>query len=889
MRPLNHTTHDEPRWRRYLRFWGPDVEADVEDELRFHLEQATADLVALGHPPDEALQLARARFGDVGRVRRWLHTHDRRRLRRHARIDSMDALLLDLRYALRKLRQQPAFSLSVVLVLALGIGAATTMFSAVDAALLRPLPFQHDDRLVVLDGVGIPHADRRADNFYIDDARAMRDVFSSVAAYAPGGLNLAGGGLPARTRVTLVTPNLFTTLGVQPARGRGFTADEGTLEGPRVAILSDGLWRRQFGGDPGVIGREVRLNEVPHHIVGVMPPRFAFPEDTELWLAMPVPMDFTRWEPFRQYLPSRVIARLAPGATAEQAAGRVHAALQARKGPEFDAPAAGFARPFRDVLVGSRRTALLVLMGATALVLLVACANATNLLLARAAARRPEIALRAALGASRLRIVRQLLVESMTLALAGAALGVALAYASLGALGTLMPKSLAGTVPASVDLRVLGFALALAVGTGLVFGLWPAVGASRADPNETIKSAGGSAVSREGARLRRAFVVAELALALTLAVGAGLMLRSFGALVDTDAGVRPEGVATLELSLAQTRYATAASRTQFVADLVDRLQATPGVTSAAVLNELPLRGAGGVAFLVYAEGREPTGGDGGERVIAQEMVVTDDYFRTLGIPVVSGRAPRPAADSMAGEVVVSESLARALWPGESPLGRRLETPRPGPRTVVGVVGDVRITALDDDDPTPQMYVPLLEHGQTNLAVVARGTLPPAALGGLLRQAVHAVDPDQAVYNVRPMEEVIAGAIAPRRTNTLLITIFGVVAVALAAVGVYGVVAYGVARRAREIGIRVALGATSRDVLGLVLREGLVLAGAGLVLGLAGAWALRRVLGSLLYGVTPNDPTAFAGAAAVLVVALAATLLPARQALRVDPARTMRVE
>jgi putative ABC transport system permease protein len=880
---------DPPRWRRALRFWGPDVEADVEDELRFHLESCAADLVARGHAPDEARRLAQARFGDVGRVRRWLQAHDRRRQRRLARIESMDAFLLDLRYALRKLRQQPAFSLSVVLVLALGIGAATTMFSAVDAALLRPLPFQRDDRLVVLDGVNIPtRGNTRPTSFYIDDARAMGDVFTHVAAYAPGGLNLAGSGMPARTRVALVTVDLFATLGVQPARGRGFTAEEGTLEGPRVAILSDGLWRRQFGGDPAVLGREVRLNEVPHRIVGIMPPRFGFPEDAELWLPLPVPNDFSRWEAFRQYMPSTVLARLAPGVTAAQAAARVHGAVQARRGEALDEPAAEFARPFRDVLVGNRRTALVVLMGATALVLLVACANATNLLLARATARRAEIALRAALGAGRLRIVRQLLVESLALAVAGGLLGVALAYASLDALGALMPKALAGTVPAHVDLRVLGFALALALATGLVFGLWPALGASRTNANETIKSAAAGAITREGARLRRAFVVAELALALTLAVGAGLMLRSFAALLDTDGGVRAEGVATLELALANARYANSEARRQFVVDLLARLERTPGVTTAAVLNELPMRGAGGVAYSIHREGRKPAPGD--EPMFAQEMQVTADYFRTLGIPLLRGRVPRPTADSAAGEVVINQTLARRLWPGENPLGQRLGLMMAPSRTVVGVVGDVRIQSLDDDEIIPQMYVPLTEQAAADLAVVARGALPPSKLGGLLREAVRAVDQDQAVYNVRPMDEVIAGAIAPRRVNTLLITIFGLVAVALAAVGVYGVVAYGVARRAREIGIRVALGATARDVLGLVLREGLALAAAGLALGLAGAWALRRVLESLLYGVAPDDPAAFAGAAAVLVViALVATLLPARQALRVDPARTMRVE
>lgn len=876
-----------PRWRRYLRFWGPGVDADVEDELRFHLESAAAELEARGHDPEAAHRLARQRFGDVAHVRRWLRDHDRRRLRFHERIEHMEAILLDLRYALRKLRQQPAFSLSVILVLALGIGAATAMFSAVDAAMLRPLPFQRSDRLVDVQRVGIPHQEFSSDrSVYIDDVRAMHDVFSGVAAFAPGGLNLAEGDSPARVRVALVTPDLFPLLGVQPARGRGFTAEEGTLEGPRAALLSDGLWRRQFGGDPAIIGRDVRLNEVPYRVVGIMPPRFGFPQDTEIWLPLAVPNSLARWEPFGQYLPVTILGRLAPGATVAQAAARMHAAVRARVGEELDTPVGEFARPYREVLVGSRRTALLVLMGATALVLLVSCANVANLLLSRAAARRPEIALRAALGAGRARIIRQLLVESVILSMAGGLLGVLLARASLGLLTTLLPRALAGTVPARLDLRVLGFSLALALATGLVAGLWPAIGAARSNPNETMKGGSASSTTREGARMRRLFAVTQLALALTLAVGAGLMLRSMGALLGTETGVRAEGVATLRLSLARARYDSLPKNRQFVSSLLTQLGATPGVAAAALTSQLPMAGGGSVAFSLGEKGV-----DGGSRIMGQEIEVTGEYFEVLGIPLLRGRLATPALDSGAPrEMVVNQALARALWPGEDPIGRQYTVMEPiPPRTVVGVVGDVRGQTLADE-PMPQMFVPLEDAPGRNLALVARGPGSPALLGARLADAVHAVDPGQAVFDVRPMEDVIRAAIAPRRTNALLIAGFGAVAMVLAAIGVYGVVAYGVTRRTREFGIRVALGATRRDVLGLVLREGLAMAAAGVVLGMAGAWALRRTLASMLYGVAPGDPLAFAGAAVVLVIiALLATLLPARQALRVDPARTMRVE
>jgi putative ABC transport system permease protein len=442
-----------PLWRRYLRFWRPDVDADVDDELRFHLEMCAEDLERRGHPRAEAERLAHERFGQVGEVRRWLRHHDRRRQRREERTDAMDALALDFRYALRRLGQQRGFTLAVVLVLALGIGAATAMFSAVDAALLRPLPFQRDDRLVVLDGVHIPVRE------FGGPQRSAH-----VAAYAPGGLNLSDASAPVRLRIALVTPDLFPTLGVRVARGRGFTAAEGVPDGPRVAVLSDGLWRRHFGGDPAILGRDVRLNGVPYRVVGVMPAGFRFPQETEVWLPLTVPGTIGQFEAFRGWMPTTIIARLAPGVTAARAEAAVTTLVRRFQPPErrakpLDGP---LVQPLRDVLVGTRRTALLVLMGATALVLLVACANVTNLLLSRAVARRGELALRSALGARRGRIVRQLLVESLVLALAGGALGVALAFAGVGALSSLMPPGLAGAAPARVDARVLAFSLAAA-------------------------------------------------------------------------------------------------------------------------------------------------------------------------------------------------------------------------------------------------------------------------------------------------------------------------------------------------------------------------------------------------------------------------------------------
>ncbi|AHG87922.1 permease [Gemmatirosa kalamazoonensis] len=885
------------RLRRVLRFWGPDVEADVDDELRFHLESCAADLVARGHPPDEARRLARARFGDVDRVRDWLRTHDHDLQRRARRAESMETLLQDLRYAARKLWQQPAFTGAVTLVLALGIGAAAAMFSAVDAALLRPLPFLRDDRLVMVDDVDIPVREfarpagvpKAAPD--IADVRALRGVFAAVAAYAPGGLNLTGGDEPARVRVTLATRDFFATIGRAPARGRGFTVEEATPDGPRAAVLSDALWRRQFGGDPAVIGREVRLNDVPHRVVGVMPPGVAFPEQTEIYLPLTEPMSLARWEPFRQFMPTRVIARLAPGVTAHAAGERMLALVRAYRhagGPGMPRLAAdSLARPLREALVGRRRTALLVLFAATAMVLLVACANAANLLLSRAAARRAEMTLRATLGATRGRLVRQLLVESTLLALAGAALGVAFAFAGLGALGSLMPSALAGTAPPRVDLRVLGFSLGVALLTGLGFGLWPAIGASRADAAETVKAgAPGGTAPREGARLRQAFVVAELALALMLAVGAGLMLRSFDALLATDIGVRAEHAATLELSLPNARYRQPAASRRFLADVLARLAAMPDVQAAAFVNNLPLSPNRGIGINVTAVGRPQPAG---EMVFASQNIVSPDYFRAAGIPLLRGRTLAAGLDSTRrAELVVSDRMEKVYWPGEDALGKLVAFGR-DTLVVVGVVGDVRAGSVEDAPP-PQMYLSIDRSPPQNVALVARGPASADVLARRLRDAVRAADPAQAVFNVRPMSDVVAAAVAPRRTNTLLITLFGVVALGLAAVGVYGVIAYAVARRTREIGIRMALGAQRDDVLRLMVAEAIPLAGVGVAIGLAGAWALRTVIASLLYGVTPADPATFVGAAALLLaIAAVATLVPAHRATLVDPARTIKAD
>lgn len=890
---------EEPLWRRYLRFFGPDVAADVDDELAFHLDMRERDLVARGLTPEQARAEARRRFGDVETIRHQLRKGDSRRLRRTRRIEYVEELMQDLRYGLRTLWQHRGFSAAAVVTLALGIGAATAMFTAVDAALLRPLPFREPSRLVSLVSIQVPFApggNRSDDNGNTPDlvsVRAMTDLFEQAATYAFGGLNLAGDGEPLRVAVGVVTPNLFTTLGVAPAVGRGFSQEEERPGSARTVILSHGLWQRRFGGD-SVLGRRLELSGKTYEIIGVMPRGFGFPQRSDLWIPLTVPTTFESFDAFRGWLPSESIARLRDGVSPEAAAARLRDAwlrLPAeQRRYRNNAEQVPFV-PFQAALAGNRQKPLLVLLGATTLLLLIGCANVTNLMLVRASARRREIAMRAVLGASRGRLVRQLLTESLLLSGAGALGGIAIAFAGLGVMRLLLPVEMQSVAPATVDLRVLGFAVLLAGLTGLLFGLWPAFGAARTDVNETMKSGGHASNHRGAGRLRRALVVFELAVALTLLSGAGLMLRSLGALLAVDPGFEPGRVGALEMTFARgTGPGAGAARLRVMSDALDRLAAMPGIEAAGIVNDLPLKG--GVSVSVRAEGAS----EAAETPFARYLQASAGYFQALGIPLISGRLMTPAdTDSAPKVMVINQTLARTVWPGQNPLGKRIHGfgPPGGPpefRTVIGVVGDVRDGGLDNDAPLPQMYFPVYEQYPINVSLVARGTLDTRSLLGSLRRAVAEADPRQAVYNVRTMDEVVAASVAQRRTNTQLITAFSAAALLLAIVGVYGVVAYGVAQRRRELGIRAALGATSSDLARLVAREGLAMAVAGVVLGLAGAYACSRVIASMLYGVTPTDAATFVLAPSLLLVlVVGATLVPARRAARLDPTEVMRAD
>lgn len=901
----NREHRSTAEWRKYLRFWGRDVQQDIDDELRFHLEMRERDLVANGLSSSDAHDETLRRFGSVDDVARQLRAHDMNRERSQARAETFGTLVQDVRHGVRKLAQAPGFTIAVIVVLALGIGINSAIFSAVDAALLRPLPFKDADRLAVLNNVRPPSAmtingaptPKRSPDF--NDVLALQDVVESVGSYAPGGLNLSGIGSPVRVSVALATPNLFGMLGARPALGRAFVENEGDGKSPDVAVLSNSFWRSHFGGDSSIVGRSVLLNGSPYTVVGVMPEKFVVPAGTDLWMPLQLPFRWegTSKEAFRQYLPLQTIVKLKPGVDAATAGKRVYAlfAPYAKPGVPLKFSAQEVVLPMQETMVKSRRTALLVLMGAAALVLLTACANVTNLLLARAASRRREMDIRAALGASRSRIVQQLLTESVLLSAAGGLLGIALAYSGLRLLSTLLPLQLVELAPPSIDVRVLGFSLLLSTVTGVLFGLWPALGAARRSSANVVssrRSGGYAATSRDGRTLRRIFVVSEMAFALMLLIGAGLMLRSFRELLSTNSGVEINRVASVDLTLPESRYPTNASQVAFYRDVLARLQLVPGVTAAAVTNQIPLRGESSIGLSALPEGAvvDPNA----EELYPEYLLVTPDYFRVMGMQVRAGRTISDLDNPKQQVAVINESMAEKLWKGQDPVGKRFAFgTMPGDTlsyiTVIGVVNDVRSRSLDVAAKA-QMYLPFNDAPTGFSGIVVRGTGDGPALLAGLQQAVRAIDPAQPIYNLQMLEQAVAKTMAPRRTNTLLIAMFGLLSVVLAAFGVYAVIGYGVTQRTREIGIRIALGAQVGSVLRMVLGEGLALGLVGVAVGVGGAWALSRILESMLFGVTARDPFTFVAAPMVLIgITVLATLIPARAASRVDPVKAIRTE
>ena len=890
-------------WRRVVHLVRGSAAADeLREEMQLHVELRARTVAGAGVSDAEARAAAHLQFGNEGALR----------------ATSRDAwgfvwaehTARDIRFALRRLVQRPGFSVAVIGILALGIGSSVAMFSAVDAAMLRPLPFPDPQKLVVLHqvqvpfdpGPGFPHG-RGPESISVDDVQAVPSQFARVAVYAAGAMNLADADHPSRLRVGVVSGDFFATLGIGAAKGRVFGRSEAITNGHKVAVLAYGFWQRQFGATD-MLGKNVMLNDVAYEVIGVMPRGFAFPTESDVWIPMSIPTTFETLSGFRGFRPV-VIARIASTATLLSASAWLMAEWGRRAAAEsvssadplyrylgrtlHDLQTAGSLEPLQRELIGKRRTALLVLLGATTLLLLVTCANVTNLLLSQAAARRHEIAMRAVLGATRSRIIRQLLSESIVLAVAGTAAGVLLAPVMLGSMRALLPAELSGVAPAAIDLRVLAFASALALVTGIAFGLWPAVGTARSAPAEAIKTGGHQATARGAGSARRALVGAELALTVILLVGSLLMLRSFARLMSLDRGMQTNHVGTVEIALA--RDGTRAVNLAKMQAMIDRIGEIPSVTAAGAINDIPLGAATGISVQIKIDGVVPPVEESGSAAaVPRYLMASGEYFAAMGISIKRGRTFTAADDSLAPSVaIVSESMAKAFWPDVDPIGRTFTSAMPGLITVVGVAADVRERTLESTSRV-QMYFPISETTPSSVTLVARSGLDPDALLARMRQAVRAVDPTQAVFNVRTMDDIVETSVAPRRTNTLLITAFAAIALLLSAVGIYAVVSFSVTQRRREFGIRSALGASGRGIVALVAREMTLVAGVGLIVGVAGAWALSKVLSSLIYGVTVHDPTTFIFAPLIMLVpAAAAMALPARRATKVNPAEVMRAD
>ena len=806
-------------------------------------------------------------------------------------------MIKDLRYGIRSLLQRPGLTAVALLTLALGIGVNTAIFSAVDSVLLRPLPFRDPERLMAVwehtPSLGIAQNQFAPANYF--DLRNQNQVFDDVGAFSPMSLNLSGEGEPEQLEGQLVMANVLPLLGVQPALVRTFTPDEERLGQQHVVVLSDALWKRRFNRDPAVLNRNITLNGESFTVVGVMPPSFFFPErETELWVPWAMEPDEASGRG-DHYL--RLVARLKPGVSREQANAEVES-IAARLAGEYPRTNEGLGflvNSFHQDYVGDLRRPILILFASVALVLLIACANVANLLLAQATSRRREIAIRMALGAGRWAIVRQLLTESLLLAVAGGVLGALGAVWSVEALSKLLPESLSKLQAISIDVRVFLFTFGVTVLTAIAFGAVPAFHAARANPGDTLAETGrdvGGGTS--GRYVRRVLVVAEVALAMVLLVGAGLLIRSFQRLRQVDVGFKPDNLLTMRMVLPWPKYGKPEARRAFYDELLRRVNELPRVESAGMISFLPLS-VSGMKFSFSVEGR--TMPSDMKLPFALYRVVSPDYFRALGIPLQRGRFfdTRDSAESPP-VMIVNRRLAEQLWPGEEATGKRLKIGPPDSRnpwaTVIGVVGDVRQAGLYGEQQL-ELYTPYAQEWRPWVAprdLVVRTKGDAASVAAAVRQAVWAVDKDQPVSNVRTMDQVFAAAVSRERFQMLLLSLFAVLALVLACVGLYGVISYAVAQRTHEIGVRMALGAQPGDVLRLVIRQGMTLTIAGLVFGIAGGLAVTRLMTDLLFGVTPTDSLTFVSVGALLViVALLACYFPARRATRIDPLIALRYE
>ena len=915
------------------------IYSDLSEEIQEHLEEKIDELVASGASREEATYAARREFGNATLIEE--------RGREVWSWSWLETLGQDVRYGFRQLRRNPGFTIIAVLTLALGIGANTAIFSVVNAVVLRPLPYSHSDRLVWIAesipalkseaATGGDYVDWKDQNHTLDRIAAYDTIYRDSLREGSGSgggsadFNLTGRGTPARVHGAFVSASFFATLGVEPQLGRAFTENEDQPSGPHVVVLMHSFWQQYFGSDAHVLGQTVNLDAAPYTVIGVMPTSFRFPGDSDAQILLPLALNQASERLRIAQRQVRIIGRLKPGVSlaaaradldeirkrAQPSGGSMLAGGgggQGRamptpgpggpdgqlryntSGPPEAAPPASELKvvPLAEHLAGNLRPGMLTLLGAVGLVLLIACANVANLMLTRASARTREVAVRAVLGAGRWRLVRQLLVESVTLAVAGGMAGLLLAAWGVDVIARLIPAGAGGGILAvaapKVDGNVLLFALAASIFTGILFGLAPAVTVTRSDLAEGLKE--GAQVASPGGRrgwLRGALAVSELSLALVLLIGAGLLIKSFYRVLQVNPGFAPERVLTMDLSLTDARYPAPQQKSEFFSQVLRRVESLPGVRSAALADSLPLSPY--QAFLMMSLNRllPRAALSSSTTVMMKRLTVSPGYFYTLGIPVLKGRTFTDHDDEQALKVaVVNEALARQLLPTEDPIGKQLPLFNDN-LTVVGVVGNTRHEGLSQDTEA-EFYVPYLQSPGNSMQLAVRTAADPDSMVSAVRAQVRDVDPDQPLYHVATLNQVLSESLAPRRFNMLLLGIFAGIALTLATVGIYGVMAFSVTQRTHEIGIRMALGAERRNVLRLIVLQGLRLTLFGVVLGVAGAWALTSFLTTFLFGVAPRDPATFALVSLALVaVSILACYIPARCATRVDPMVALRYE
>jgi putative ABC transport system permease protein len=803
----------------------------------------------------------------------------------------MQTLLQDLRYGLRMLAKKPGFTFVAVFTLALGIGANSAIFSVVNGVLLRPMPLEAPERLIKIWEALPAGGQGTASAPNLKDWREQNTVFNGIAAFQFSSFNLGGQESPERLSGAIVSPNFFDVVGVRPRLGRAFQTGEDEAGRSRVALLSHRLWQRAFGGDTGVVGREIPLNGENYVVIGVMQPDFRFPSrQTEIWVPLVIPPDLVDSRDNHWMF---TLARLKPDVGFEQAREQMMTIAKRleQQYPDAQARRSVFLIPLQEETVQNVRPALRALMFAVGFVLLIACANVANLLLARATSRRREIAVRTALGAGRLRLVRQLLTESLLLALAGGAMGLALAKWGVEALLVLAGNFLPRANEVGLDWRVAAFTAALSLITGVFFGLIPALQSSRVELQSALKEGAGAGGGAQTNLMRGALVVVEVAATLVLLIGAGLLIKSFIRLYETDLGFKAENVLTMSLALPKAKYPDAQAMAIFHQTLLERVGSLPGARSAGVINYLPLQQSGFNGDITI-EGQGPY--EPGRAPWAEFRAISPDYFSAMSVPLISGRFYTAQDQSNSTPVViVNQTLARRYLSGQDPIGKRIRVIGNNWRTVVGVVGDVRQSGVTQAA-RAEVFVPITQAVYTPLtqtmSLAVRADAEPEALVSAVRNAVREIDPAQPVFNVKTMEAVVADSVSDRRLNMLLLGIFAAVALTLAVIGIYSVMSYTVSQHTREIGIRMALGARPMDVLKLVVSQGMGLTLVGVGLGVAGAFGLTRLMATLLYGVTATDPLTFAAVSALLViVSLLACCVPARRATKVDPMIALRNE